>query len=162
MKKFLFLVLVVAFLFASCGGDGGANEAKDNLKKAAEALNGYAPYEVDYMTTLVSCEFDGKKFVYSYEIDEDYRTVSEMKESGYVDEFRASLQKDWDENPELKVMKENLNKIGGSLIYEYRGNTTGEVLSIVIDIESVGKPKSDETKNQVGKVGKIGNLKLCR
>lgn len=133
MKKFLFLVLAVAFLFASCGGDGGANEAKDNLKKAAEVVNGYAPLEVDYMTTLVSCEFDGKNFVYSYEIDEDYRTVSEIKE-GYADEFRASLQKDWDENPELKIMKDNLNKIGGSVIYEYHGNTTGESLVFTMDI----------------------------
>ena len=131
MKKFLLLVLGVAFLFASCG----VNEAKDNLKKSAEVVNEYAPLEVDYMTTLVSCEFDGKNFIYSYVIDEDYGTIPEMKENGHADEIRSSIKKDWDENPELKIMKDNLKKVGGSVVYEYLGNITGESMIIEIDIK---------------------------
>jgi len=136
MKKFLLLVLGAAFLFASCGVREAMkiNEAKDNLANAAEVVNEQAPYEVDYMTTIVSCEFDGKNFIYSYVIDEDYGTIPEMKENGHADDIRSSIEKDWDENPELKIMKDNLKKVGGNVVYEYLGNITGETLCIEVVI----------------------------
>ena len=155
MRKIYFIFFSL-ILFVSCG-IGNGNSAKKYLDKAAKGVD--VPMEVDYMTTLVSCEFDGQDLIYEYEVDEDYASISELRENENI--IREGIESNL-EKPETQELQEKLREIGGKMIHKYIGNETGEVITIVIDMESVGKPKSDETKNQVGKVGKIGNLKLCR
>lgn len=149
MKKILFLLLGV-LLFSSCGikdvkeriarakedrynvereaSDNDIQEAKDFLRRAAKGVD--TPMKVDYMTILISCEFDGNNIVYEYIVNEDYATISELKES--EDDLRESIE-DGLKKESVQEMINNLNKIDGKVIYKYYGNHSGE--KIVIEIE---------------------------
>lgn len=151
MKKILFLLLGV-LLFSSCGikdlkekiarakedsynveledYDNEIQEAKDFLREAAEEVE--TPMEVDYMTILISCEFDGNNIVYDYIVDEDHATISELRDS--EDEIRESIESNLKKTEEVREMVKNLKKIGGKVIYKYYGNHSGE--KIVFEIEA--------------------------
>ena len=106
------------------------NETGVNLTEAAETVNNDAPLQVDYMTTLTSCNFDGQNFNYYYEVNEDY--TSDIRE--FEEEMRENLQNLWDTDPVFDEIKDNLRKVNGSVIYNYVGDESGEKMTIHVKI----------------------------
>ena len=127
MRKIYFIIFSLIML-VSCG-IGSENSAKKYLDKAAKEVA--VPMQVDYATTLISCEFDGQDIIYEYNVDESYALISELKE--YENIIREGIESNL-EKPQTQELQEKLREVGGKMIHNYIGSETGEVMSIVIEI----------------------------
>jgi len=79
---------------------------------------------VDEMTKLMSVDFDGTYFMYTYEIDEDILTVENMQ--ALKDDLTKYLKKTWVDNP----AKPSMNAIHGKVVYVYKGSLSKDTLRI--------------------------------
>lgn len=110
------------------------DKTKESLKLEAKVADKLlAGKEIDFMTKALSAQFDGTNMVYTYEIDEDYATIDQLRDLK-KEELKNFLKTNLDNSPEFAETKENLIKINGKVIYNYIGNTSKKVLTITIDL----------------------------
>lgn len=108
-------------------------KAKESLKFEAETTNKLLVGEkIDAMTRVVSVDFDGTNFVYTYEINEDYTTIDEMRAN--KETIEKNIRNNIDKTPQIEGLKENLIKIKGNFVYNYVGSKSIKVLTIIIEL----------------------------
>lgn len=132
------IFLSIMFLMLSCSNGSLSPEkdevfkAKESLKLEAEIANKMAGKSVDFMTRWISCDFDGNNLIYTYEIDEDYATIDQMR-SIQQETMAKSIKNTLESTPQFAGTKANLAKIKGKVIYNYVGDTSKKVMTITID-----------------------------
>lgn len=108
------------------------NKAKESLKYEAEISNKLlAGKQVDPMSRAVSIDFDGTNLIYTFEIDEEYTSIDQMRTN--EEAMEKNIRNILDNTPQFIVTKENLMKINGKVIYNYVGSESKKVLTITID-----------------------------
>lgn len=133
MKKLIYLMVLLVSL-SSFGCDTPAQKkAKESLALEAETTNKMlAGKKADAVSTILSVDFDGKNLIYTYEIDEDYISIDQARAT-QKDNMEKNIRTGLENNPQFAATKENLKKIGGKVIYNYIGNSSGKILTIEID-----------------------------
>lgn len=127
MKSKILILFSALIVLAGCGAQADKKFAKIALTvEAQQADNLMKGRQVDYITTCISCVFDGKDLIYNYEIDEDAASLSDIDS----EMIKASLLESWKTMPQLSVTKQNLNILDGSVIYNYTGSKTKETFTI--------------------------------
>lgn len=134
MKKCIFIQLML-FVCAALGNAqssyGDVQRAKEFLEMEAASTNELLSGEsVGYGIKLLSCDFDGKNFIYSYEIDEDYISIEQMRETR--EERQVAIKRMLMDTDEFAPIIRNLKKINGNVIYYYVGNMSHKSMSIII------------------------------
>lgn len=86
--------------------------------------------QVDFMTTMTACIFDGTNIIYTYEVDEDYANVNEIDKSM----LKAAAQQIWESNPQLIATKKALKALGGKAIYNYIGSYSRKSITYSISM----------------------------
>lgn len=134
MKKCIFIQLML-FLCATFGnaqsGYSDVQRAKEFLDMEAASANELLSGEsVGLGMKLLSCDFDGKNFIYSYEINEDYVSIEQMRET--KEERQVAIKRMLMDTDEFAPIIRNLSKINGNVIYYYIGNMSHKSMSIII------------------------------
>lgn len=134
MKKIFFVLLASVVMF-SCG-DANKKERKElrslltsTFEITNEQMQGMV---IDEITTCDGCEFKNDRIYYYYTINEAYLPISQMKAETSV--RRDAIKSAIDNNGEMLVLVDMLKKLDdGGFTYIYKGNTTGESVTIDID-----------------------------
>jgi hypothetical protein len=136
MKKILFLALSVMFII-SCGGsnqkasENKMAEAREFIKADIEAANELLSGEqIDFMTVYDGAEFVNDVIHYYYTIDEDYAAIDVLKAE--ADDIKTNLRGALESMPLTKELISQLETVGGSLTFHYKGDDSGETLSITV------------------------------
>ena len=139
MKNYLLYALLM-FCMLSCTSSNSSNKANnEELKKAKEAVQFQVDIaekqmvgcKINFMTRCVSIDFDGTNVVYTYEIDEDYATIDQLKNQRET--LEQAIKSNIEANPQIKSMTSPLKKIGGKLVYNYVGDTSKKILTLTIE-----------------------------
>lgn len=134
MKKIV--LFLIAFCMVSCFSDINLTEHEKRVKEAKEYLSADvalsnkqgAGTNVDEGTKLLSIVFDGQNVIYTYEIDESYFTISQLKT--IQSEFEKEQRKEFYSNKELAEIRYYLSVLEGTAIYNYVGSKTKQVMTI--------------------------------
>ena len=139
MKRTIIILLgIIPFLcFMACNGvSSNSNslekkEAREQLKLEVELVNKtLVGKQVDDVTTMTACKFDGMNLIYKYTIDENIVRVDEISESA----LKEHLQQEWEFNSQLQTTKRCLQKLGGNVVYKYIGSKSNKSLTITINV----------------------------
>ena len=107
------------------------NKAKESLRYEAETANKLlAGKRIDPMTRAVSVDFDGTNLISTYEIDEEYTSIDQMRSN--QEAMEKNIRNTLDNTPQFIGSKESLMKINGKVIYNYVGSESKKVLTITI------------------------------
>ena len=130
MKKILFLALLLIFMI-SCGGSKQKAEARELIKAEVEAADEMLRGEqIDFMTVCDGAEFVNDEIHYYYTVDEDYATIDVLKAS--ADNIKENQREALESMPSTKELISLLETIGGSLTFHYKGDYSGETISITV------------------------------
>ena len=130
MKKILFLALSLIFMI-SCGGSKQKSEARELIKAEVEAADEMLRGEqIDFMTVCDGAEFVNDEIHYYYTVDEDYATIDVLKAS--ADDIKENQREALESMPSTKELISLLETIGGSLTFHYKGDYSGETISITV------------------------------
>ena len=132
MKKALFALLAAVVMF-SCGP---GNEEKKGIRELLSTTfefvnNQMAGMSVDEATVCDSCAFKNDRVYYYYTIDEDVLSISQLNQEKSV--RKATIKYTIDNNPDMAVLVDMIDKLDGGFSYYYKGSITGEVVCIDID-----------------------------
>ena len=146
MKKVLFFMVMLVALSSCSNGSSKSqesanteisvnkeeiNKAKESLKYEAETANKLiAGKRIDPMTRAVSVDFDGTNLISTYEIDEEYTSIDQMRSN--QEAMEKNIRNTLDNTPQFIGSKESLMKINGKVIYNYVGSESKKVLTITI------------------------------
>ena len=131
MKNLFKLVVIVCVAF-SCTNSEDIQKAKDALQLEAQAANNLlrGTY-IDNATKCLSCEFDGKNIIYSYEVNEDIISIEQLRiQKETMEKILHTYLKT---NALVTETKKNLKKIKGKFIYHYIGDTSCSVMTLSFD-----------------------------
>ena len=125
-------------------------------KKIASSLaftNAGCPYQLDEVTIMTGCRFDGVNVVYDYTIketqgidfsDRTYRgMLAEASRELIVEQFSSNSLKF---NEEIHEMFDMCIAIDANLIYNYKGSKTSELVQIVFTPKDMVKLSNLYTK----------------
>ena len=136
MKKILFLALSLMFMI-SCGGskqkasENEMAEARELIKVAIEAADEMLRgKQIDFMTVCDGAEFVNDEIHYYYTIDEDYATIDVLKAS--ADDIKETQKATLESMASTKELISQLETVGGSLTFHYKGNYSGETVSVMV------------------------------
>lgn len=130
MKKILFLALSLIFMI-SCGGSKQKAEARELIKAEVEAADEMLRGEqIDFMTVCDGAEFVNDEIHYYYTVDEDYATIDVLKAS--ADDIKENQREALESMPSTKELISLLETIGGSMTFHYKGDYSGETISITV------------------------------
>lgn len=136
MKKILFLALSLMFMI-SCGGskqkasENEMAEARELVKAEIEAADEILRGEkIDFMTVCDGAEFVNDEIHYYYTIDEDYATIDVLRAS--ADDVKENQREMLENMSSTKELISLLETIGGSMTFHYKGNYSGETVSITV------------------------------
>lgn len=132
MKKALF-ALLAAVVVLSCGP---GNEEKKGIRELLSTTfefvnNQMAGMSVDEATVCDSCAFKNDRVYYYYTIDEDVLSISQLNQEKSV--RKATIKYTIDNNPDMAVLVDMIDKLDGGFSYYYKGSITGDVVCIDID-----------------------------
>lgn len=121
----------------SCFADSNLTEHEKRIKEAKEYLSAdvalsnkqAAGTKVDEITKLESIVFDGQNIIYTYEVDESYNTISQLRSA--QNELEKELRKEFS-SKDLAEIRYYLSVLEGNAIYHYVGNKTKQVITIRI------------------------------
>ena len=132
MKKALF-ALLAAVAMLSCGpGNEEKRGMRELLSTTFEFVNNQmAGMSVDEATVCDSCAFKNDRVYYYYTIDEEVLSISQLKEEKNL--RTAAIKYTIDNNPDMAVLVDMIDKLDGGFSYYYKGRITGEVVCIDID-----------------------------
>lgn len=71
--------------------------------------------------------------VYTYEIDENSISIDKLSE--IKETMEKNLKNHLSENAQFAITKENLIKVGGTVIYNYVGSKSKKVMTITIVLQ---------------------------
>lgn len=136
MKKILLFLIMLGMV--SCFVDSNMTEHEKRVKEAKEYLSAdvalsnkqTAGTKIDETTRVQSIVFDGQNIIYTYDVDENYITISQMR--ALQSEIEKELRKEFYSNKELAEVRGYLLVLEGTAIYNYVGNKTKQVLTIKI------------------------------
>ena len=136
MKKILFLALSLIFMI-SCGGskqkasENEIAEARELIKAEVEAADELLRGEqIDFMTVCDGAEFVNDEIHYYYTIDEEYVTIDALRAS--VDDVKETQREALESMSSTKELISLLETVGGSLTFHYKGDYSGETISITV------------------------------
>ena len=130
MKKILFLALSLIFMI-SCSGSKQKAEARELIKAEVEAADEMLRGEqIDFMTVCDGAEFVNDEIHYYYTVDEDYATIDVLKAS--ADDIKENQREALESMPSTKELISLLETIGGSMTFHYKGDYSGETISITV------------------------------
>ena len=130
MKKILLLALSLIFMI-SCGGSKQKAEARELIKAEVEAADEMLRGEqIDFMTVCDGAEFVNDEIHYYYTVDEDYATIDVLKAS--ADDIKENQREALESMPSTKELISLLETIGGSMTFHYKGDYSGETISIMV------------------------------
>lgn len=143
MKKYLIFLFVSIFALGlcACNDNKEKEQAIYKLKEACAVINKDLPKEL-VGTTWQSVEVTDTAYVYHYTVEEDPGEdfISEfqtLKEEYKNNVLLSNLKENAEEDPNYKVLLEELKKSGLALVYTYTGEGTGKTTEIVITPEEV-------------------------
>ena len=136
MKKIVLFLTMLGMV--SCFVDSNMTEHEKRVKEAKEYLSAdvalsnkqTAGTKIDETTRVQSIVFDGQNIIYTYDVDENYITISQMR--ALQSEIEKELRKDFYSNKELAEVRGYLLVLEGTVIHNYIGNKTKQVLTIRI------------------------------
>lgn len=137
MKKLFFLLMICPLMMiTSCKDNANSNVSADSVEalidQEIEATNKQFPMQVDAATTLVSMSRQGDIVKYDYIIDEsavDFETFKAGKDS-FKDRLKNDIIVLCLPSSELRAFFTLLRDSGKVLRYEYKGNPSGQTMSI--------------------------------
>ena len=139
-KNSLIIVAFIGLIFGvvvSCTNNTSNNEidkAKKTLEIEAEiADKQLAGKKIDAISKCISCNFDGENMVYTYEIDENSISIDKLSE--IKETMEKNLKNQLSENTQFAITKENLIKVGGTVIFNYVGSKSKKVMTITIVLQ---------------------------
>ena len=103
------------------------SQVRAEIEAADEVLRGK---QVDFMTVCDRAVFVNDEVHYYYTIDEDYKTIEEFR--GIAGEIKSNIRAVWESIPEVEELLSKLEQIGGRMVVHYKGNYSGETLSITV------------------------------
>ena len=136
MKKIVLFLTMLCMV--SCFSDGNLTEHEKRVKEAKEYLSANvalsnkqtAGTKIDEATRVQSIVFDGQNIIYTFEVDESYFTISEYR--AIQSELEKEQRKEFYSNKELAEIRYYLSVLEGTVIYNYVGSKTKQVLTIRI------------------------------
>lgn len=137
MKKgFSLLVILMTLCMVVCSCSNAKEEARKQIELEVQYCNQHlAGTQIDYMTKMISCSFDGTNMTYIYEIDEDYATISDLNVIGFANEMKTTLYLQWRNNSDLQEIKKALKTLKGNVKYIYVGSYSRQKITVTIDMD---------------------------
>ena len=140
MRSKILILISALFVLTGCVSSMEKKVAKAALETEAHQANKIlAGKYVDALTLCTSCEFDGLNVIYNYELDEDMVSLGDIDKSI----LENNILETWKTNPAVRAVKQNLNILDGSVIYNYTGSKTKETFTI-----KVKPPKDSEEEEE--------------
>lgn len=136
MKKIVLFLTMLGMV--SCFTDSNLTEHEKRVKEAKEYLSAdvalsnkqAAGTKVDEATKLESIVFDGQNIIYTYEVNESYYTISQLRT--VQGDLEKECRNEFYSNKNLAEIRYYLSILEGTAIYNYVGNKTKQVLTIKI------------------------------